>query len=216
MVFSLRDILRTPEHHAEAQRAEGKRRAHNREEEQASHTEQGIRRSTSEEQAIRQRMAKLREAKARKRQAAEAPAPAPAPPAPTRKAGRAEAKADTVQMPEDASYRRLYLTLLLLAQEQIADGWGPVVPHWKVMQQVGDSGERFEESPRIMLQDLEREGFVRQIITRRKGTLAWIPVALDSKEDGRPARSAKGGRSSDIARAVDALETEYLQGSKRR
>lgn len=162
--------------------------------------ERNIVRPTAEEQAVKARMAKARAAKASK---------------PAKAKAAATKAADTVNLPDHPILRRVFLTLLMLAQEQVEAGTSPVVPHWKVLSET--KGEEFGSQPdsdepytaRFILQDLERDGYVRQIVTR-KGTLCWIPTLLDSDGAGRGARSAKGGRTSDIRRKVDALENRYL------
>lgn len=76
-------------------------------------------------------------------------------------------------------------------------------------------GQTFNESPRYLLQDMERDGLLRQVITRR-GTLCWVPTVLDDQPgEVRGARSQRGGRSSDIARSVDALLDAYNVGTDR-
>lgn len=205
MTFTLRDLLRGKpfNEHDAAQQAEGKRQSKG----SVRTTAENIVRPTAEQQqrqAASDRMAKARAAKAAKKAQAATVAPPPA----AQAAPKAESNgSDTYKVPAQAGPRKVFLTLLLLAQEQVAEGRNPVVAHWRILQGLQGSGE-LDNSPRYILQDLERDGFVRQIVTR-KGTLCWIPTVLDSS-DGRPARAAKGTRTSDLGRMRDALENEYL------
>lgn len=115
---------------------------------------------------------------------------------------------DTLTLPADDSVRRLYLTLLVLSQEQIAEGYGPPVPHWKLAREAQTANLQFDRPLRFELQDLEQAGLVR-MIPGRKGLL-WIPTVLDDQNgpDARK-RSGKAERSSDIGRLVAELESSY-------
>lgn len=119
-----------------------------------------------------------------------------------------------LKVPSDAQQRTLYLTVLLLAKQQEEEGFGPVVPHWKVMSELSD--ERFDKSPRIILQDLEGEGYVRQIITRKRGTLAWIPTVLDNAPQEPQKARGKDEHRSNVRRAVAAMEEQYAAAVDRR
>jgi phosphatidylserine/phosphatidylglycerophosphate/cardiolipin synthase-like enzyme len=209
MTFTIRDLLgMSLNSHDSAQRTEGKRKAHT--------DERNIVRPTAEEQrvvasnAASERMARARAAKAAKRTVAPQAPPPVAPPVKQAKGKTVASGPDAIQVPENASARKVFLTLLLLAQEQVADGTSPVVPHWRILNET--KGEDLETTPRFILQDLERDGLVRQIVTR-KGTLCWIPTVLDNSE-GKGARGSKGGRSSDIRRGVEALEARLTNNGR--
>lgn len=132
-------------------------------------------------------------------------------PAPVRAAKSAPTLPDNVQVPDQPEQAMVFLAILALALEQMADTESeyntPIVVDFKLREALM-SAELSEPIKAIGMR-LELGGFIRTFSKpgKRGSHTFYVPVCLSQDQPQRGARSDRGARSSSFLRSLKDLET---------